>query len=166
MFFGTPMRLNHSSLSEPIASLIQMPWHGSQLSRASLLSKSSGGVDEARRQETRMGKTRSFNEPCGGGNKNRSRRRLRLQGVGRGGVAMQGVEHREWTSSQLPHRGVVATRRLREGPSPEDSERSARNARAAVCEVAKEQQARQQQGGHWNGFIHHITVHIGGRVNR
>ena len=69
-------------------------------------------------------------------------------------------------SSQLPHRGVVATRRLREGPSPEDSERSARNARAAVCEVAKEQQARQQQGGHWNGFIHHITVHIGGKVNR
>ena len=60
---------------------------------------------------------------------------------------MQGVEHREWTSSQLPHRGVVATRRLREEPSPEDSERSARNARAAVCEVAKEQQARQQQGG-------------------
>ena len=79
---------------------------------------------------------------------------------------MQGVEHREWTSSQLPHRGVVATRRLREGPSSEDSERSARNARAAVCEVAKEQQARQQQGGHWNGFIHHITVHIGGKVNR
>ena len=105
MFFVTPRRLNHSSLSEPIASLIQMPWHGSQLSRASLLSKSSGGVDKARRQETRMGKTRSFNEPCGGGNKNRSRRRLRLQGVGRGGVAMQGVEHREWTSSQLPHRG-------------------------------------------------------------
>ena len=95
MFFGTPMRLNHSSLSESIASLIQMPWHGSQLSRASLPSKSSGGVDEARRQETRMGKTRSFNEPCGGGNKIRSRRRLRLQGVGRGGVAMQGVEHRE-----------------------------------------------------------------------
>ena len=98
MSFGTPMRLDHSSLSEPIASLIQMPWHGSQLSRASLLSKSSGGVDEARRQETRMGKTRSFNEPCGGGNKIRSRRRLRLQGVVRGGeeeVAMQGVEHRE-----------------------------------------------------------------------
>ena len=63
---------------------------------------------------------------------------------------MQGVKHREWTSSQLPHRGMVATRRLGEGPSPEDSERSARNARAAVCEVAKEQQARQQQGGHWN----------------
>ena len=90
-----------------------------------------------------------------------------------GGCGCRASGEEEWrckessiASSQLPHRGVVATRRLREGPSPEDSERSARNARAAVCEVAKEQQARQQQGGHWNGFIHHITVHIGGRVNR
>ena len=153
MFFGTPMRLNHSSLSEPIASLIQVPWHGSQLSRASLPSKSSGGVDEARRQKTRMGKTRSFNEPCGGGNKIRSRRRLRLQGVVRGGEEEWRCKGSSIASSQLSHRGVVATRRLREGPSLEDSERSARNVRAAVYEVAKEQQACQQQGGHWNGFI-------------
>ena len=143
-----------------------MPWHGSQLSRASLLSKSSGGVDEARRQKTRMGKTRSSNEPCGGGNKNRSRRRLWLQSVGSGERRSGDARGRAWRVASSRTEEGVATRRLREGPSPEDSERSARNARAAVCEVAKEQQACQQQGGHWNGFIHHITVHIGGKVNR
>ena len=42
---------------------------------------------------------------------------------------------------------------MKDLPSLEDSEGSARNVRAAVYEVAKEQQACQQQGGHWNGFI-------------